>query len=71
MHPESPSRYKPICTALSSSFYVQAFGSLNIIVLAILIVWMILFYVYDWNDHMPTPSILKGLISGVVEAIGD
>lgn len=50
---------------------VQAFGTVTIVVLVILIVWLILFYVRDWNEHVPTPSILRGLITGVVKAVAD
>lgn len=56
------------CTPSTPS-YAQAFGMLTVVALAVLIVWLVLFLVYNWNKHMPTPSIISGVVKGVEKEV--
>ena len=56
------------CTSCTPS-YVQAFGMLTIVALVVLIVWLVLFLVYNWNKHMPRPSIISGVVKGVEKEV--
>lgn len=42
---------------------------LTVVALAVLIVWLVLFLVYNWNKHMPTPSVISGVVKGVEKEV--